>query len=122
MEKQVKQRLEKAGINVDSALARFMGNEGLFLKFLEKFLQDRSFEGLLEAVKNEDARQAFQYAHTLKGVCGNLSMDELYGLISRQTEFFREGNFQKGADMLKQISAVYYKIKEAIEKEKKGDE
>ena len=66
MEKQVKQRLEKAGINVDSALARFMGNEGLFLKFLEKFLQDRSFEGLLEAVKNEDARQAFQYAHTLK--------------------------------------------------------
>ena len=49
-------------------------------------------------------------------------MDELYGLISRQTEFFREGNFQKGADMLKEISAVYYKIKEAIEKEKKGDE
>lgn len=122
MEKQVKQRLEKAGINVDSALARFMGNEGLFLKFLEKFLQDRSFEGLLEAVKNEDARQAFQYAHTLKGVCGNLSMDELYSLISRQTEFFREGNFQKGADMLKEISAVYFKIKEAIEKEKKGDE
>ena len=111
----MRQRLMDAGINVDTGIGRFMGNEGLFLKFLGKFLQDTNFAGLTEAVKKQDVEEAFRYAHTLKGVCGNLSMDELYKLVSVQTEFFREGNFQEGADMMEKVSAVYSRIKEAIE-------
>ena len=88
----MRQRLMDAGINVDTGISRFMGNEGLFLKFLGKFLQDTNFAGLAEAVKKQDVEEAFRCAHTLKGVCGNLSMDELYKLVSVQTEFFREGN------------------------------
>ena len=109
----MRQRLMDAGINVDTGISRFMGNEGLFLKFLGKFLQDTNFAGLAEAVK--DVEEAFRCAHTLKGVCGNLSMDELYKLVSVQTEFFREGNIQEGADMMEKVSAVYGRVKEAIE-------
>ena len=85
------------------------------LKFLGKFLQDTNFAGLAEAVKKQDVEEAFRCAHTLKGVCGNLSMDELYKLVSVQTEFFREGNIQEGADMMEKVSAVYGRVKEAIE-------
>ena len=42
-------------------------------------------------------------------------MDELYKLVSVQTEFFREGNIQEGADMMEKVSAVYGRVKEAIE-------
>ena len=63
----------------------------------------------------QDVEEAFRCAHTLKGVCGNLSMDELYKLVSVQTEFFREGNIQEGADMMEKVSAVYGRVKEAIE-------
>lgn len=111
----MRQRLMDAGINVDTGISRFMGNEGLFLKFLGKFLQDTNFAGLAEAVKKQDVEDAFRCAHTLKGVCGNLSMDELYKLVSVQTEFFREGNIQEGADMMEKVSAVYGRVKEAIE-------
>lgn len=111
----MRQRLMDAGINVDTGISRFMGNEGLFLKFLGKFLQDTNFAGLAEAVKKQDVEEAFHCAHTLKGVCGNLSMDELYKLVSVQTEFFREGNIQEGADMMEKVSAVYGRVKEAIE-------
>lgn len=111
----MRQRLLDAGIDVDTGISRFMGNEGLFLKFLGKFLQDTNFAGLTEAINKKDCGEAFRYAHTLKGVCGNLSMDELYKLVSVQTESFRERNFQEGADMMEKISAVYGRIKEAIE-------
>ena len=111
----MRQRLMDAGINVDTGISRFMGNEGLFLKFLGKFLQDTNFAGLAEAVKKQDVEEAFRCAHTLKGVCGNLSMDELYKLVSVQTEFFREGKIQEGADMMEKVSAVYGRVKEAIE-------
>ena len=111
----MRQRLMDAGINVDTGIGRFMGNEGLFLKFLGKFLQDTNFAGLAEAVKEQDVEEAFRCAHTLKGVCGNLSMDELYKLVSVQTEFFREGYIQEGADMMEKVSAVYGRVKEAIE-------
>ena len=111
----MRQRLMDAGINVDTGISRIMGNEGLFLKFLGKFLQDTNFAGLAEAVKKQDVEEAFRCAHTLKGVCGNLSMDELYKLVSVQTEFFREGNIQEGADMMEKVSAVYGRVKEAIE-------
>ena len=115
MEDHKKKQLTQAGIHVDDGLSRFMENEGLFLKFLGKFLQDTNFAGLAEAVKKQDVEEAFRCAHTLKGVCGNLSMDELYKLVSVQTEFFREGNIQEGADMMEKVSAVYGRVKEAIE-------
>lgn len=114
MEDYKKQRLTEAGIQVDSGLSRFMGIEGIFLKFLGKFLQDTNYQELVQAVKKGDTQQAFRLAHTLKGVCGNLSMEELYALISRQTEYFREGDFQKGAAMMEEISAAYEKIRKAI--------
>ena len=115
MEEHKKQQLTEAGIHVDSGLSRFMGNEGLFLKFLKKFLQDNNYQGLIQAVEKGDVREAFRFSHTLKGVCGNLSMEELYALISRQTEYFRKEDFQEGAAMMPEVSAAFEKVRKAIE-------
>ena len=115
MEDHKKKQLTQAGIHVDDGLSRFMENEGLFLKFLGKFLQDTNYEGLVQAVEKGDVQAAFRFSHTLKGVCGNLSMNEMYTLISSQTEYFREGNFQKGAAMMEKISAAYERVRKAIE-------
>ena len=115
MEEYKKQQLTEAGIHVDSGLSRFMGNESLFEKFLKKFLQDTNYEGLVQAVEKGDVQEAFRFSHTLKGVCGNLSMEELYSLVSRQTECFRQGDLSRGAAMMEEISAAYEKIRKAIE-------
>ena len=48
---------------------RRLGSETLVRKFVLKFLDDTSFQGLKEGLENQDAELAFRSAHTLKGVC-----------------------------------------------------
>ena len=71
MEEAAKRRLEAAGIDVDDALGRFLQNEALMMKFLGRFPADTSFSRLQEAMERGDAAQAFEAAHTLKGVAGS---------------------------------------------------
>ena len=62
---------------------------GLVEKFVGKFLEDKSFETLCTAIKAGDREGAFRAAHTLKGVCANLSFTRLMGSASRLTETLR---------------------------------
>ena len=64
----------------------------LINRFIKKFLDDGSFSELKKALEEGQRVQAFQAAHTLKGVCGNLSLDRLYDSASRLTELLREEN------------------------------
>ena len=73
MNEALRKKLLGAGVDPDSALERFMGNEGLYLRFAGRFLEDRNYEELLKAMEKGDTKAAFAAAHTLKGVSGNLS-------------------------------------------------
>lgn len=90
-----KQRLSECGVNVDTALERFMNNEGIFVRFLGKFLNDVSMQGFLDAVEKKDFTEAFHQAHTLKGLAGNLSMDRLYDRISPVVEILRKEKLEE---------------------------
>jgi len=43
MNEQTIEMLKKAGIDFDQTVKRFMGNTGLYAKFLTKFLDDDTF-------------------------------------------------------------------------------
>lgn len=85
MESEVKEQLEKVRIDVEGTLDRMMGNEALFMRILNKFLEDRSFSRLKEFQAAGDYVQAFAHAHTLKGLSANLGMkgvcEEAAGLV-----------------------------------------
>lgn len=51
MNEQLKRSLSIWGADIDGAVRRFAGNEALYKKFLYKFLQDKTYESLSEAVK-----------------------------------------------------------------------
>ena len=72
MDSSRKAALTEAGINVDDALERFMGNEMLLERFWKKFGTDKSFADLLDSVSRGDRETALRAAHTLKGVSGSL--------------------------------------------------
>lgn len=61
----------------------------LIQKFAAKFLDDASFSQLREAMQEGRRAEAFRCAHTLKGVCGNLSFCKLLSSVSRLTELLR---------------------------------
>lgn len=103
-------KLKEEGVDVDGALERFMNNTAMYERFLKKFVNDPNYEALKSAVAGNDCEKAFTAAHTLKGVCSNLSLIPLYEVVAKQTEHFRAGNFDDGAAMMPQVDAAYDKM------------
>ena len=77
-------------------------SEALIKKFIAKFLDDRSFPDLQTALEEGSRKRAFRAAHTLKGVCGNLSLSKLMNSASKLTELLRPETeaIPEGADVL----------------------
>ena len=105
-----KEKLKEVGVDIDSVLQRFMGNEALMEKFLLRFEEDQAYVDLVEAVAKQDVEKAVAASHTLKGVSGNLSMTELYALTTKQVDLLREGKVQEAFAMMSQIQAVYERL------------
>lgn len=114
MKEQDMEILKNAGIDPESAIERFMGNEALYLKFLFRFPDDENYQNLCRFIEQQDCKNAFTTAHTLKGVCGNLSIKRMETILSEQVEYLRNGDLQKGRDMMPQLEEVYDRVKEAI--------
>lgn len=65
------------GGDYEDVVSRLRG-ERLVQKFLLKFLDDPSYNALCAAMAAKDREEAFRAAHTIKGVCQNLSFTALY--------------------------------------------
>ena len=109
-----KSHLTAAGIDISDALPRFMGNEALLERFLKKFLQDENYRRLQDAVRDGNLEGAITASHTLKGLCGNLSLSRLYSLFARQVDFFRSDGLAEGAALMDEISDAHQEAVRAI--------
>lgn len=97
----------------ENVLSRLM-TEKLVSKFVVKFLADGSYNNLVESLKSENIEEAFRAAHTLKGVCQNLSFTKLYKSSHDMTETLRENNIAKANELLPQVEADYLQTVSAI--------
>ena len=100
-------QLEAAGVDVGQALARMMGSEALLERLLGKFPEDASYAALGAALDRGDMDQAVAAAHTLKGICGNLSLTALFSLFTRQVAALRRGDLEEAQTLMAQISPAY---------------
>ena len=80
---------EAIGGNYEAVLGR-LHSEALIQRFTLKFLEDQSYLQLKQALENKNYEDAFRGAHTLKGVCQNLSFDHLYEVSNELTELLRD--------------------------------
>ena len=107
-------QLEAAGIDIESALERMMGSEALLERMMGKFLDDPQYPALRAALEAGDVERAVSAAHTLKGVCGNLSMTGLYGLFTRQVDALRAGDLPLARGIMAEIAPAYERVMAAI--------
>ncbi|MBF0395629.1 MAG: response regulator [Desulfobacterales bacterium] len=72
--------LTMAGVDFKAGLARIAGNEKLYKSLLEKFLLNNRDvpEQIKTAFKNNEIDKAKILAHTLKGVAGNISANQIF--------------------------------------------
>ncbi|MBF0378079.1 MAG: response regulator [Desulfamplus sp.] len=80
------------GIDIQSALKRLRGNRRLLKEILIDFGQ--KYGSMTQEIKSEigkgDLTTAERMAHTLKGVAGNISADELYKVTAQLEKAIRE--------------------------------
>ncbi len=99
--------LINAGIAVDELLNRIMNNTALIKVFVKKFLEDSNFENLMSAINRGDMKSAEGYCHTLKGMCGNMALTDLYSLFQAQLAYFRGGEYEKAVATMPKIMELY---------------
>ena len=91
----------------DGVLGR-LRTERMITKFVLKFLDDKSCENLMDAIARKDAETAFRAAHTIKGICQNLSFDRLYRSSHDLAECLRGGAWDEAAvGMAERVKADY---------------
>lgn len=100
----------------EDVLGRFAGNKMLVEKFARKFIDDPSYQTLVDSMGKENYEEAFRAAHTLKGVCANLGFTQLFKVSSDLTEELRGGSpdAAKLPEMLEKVSSEYKKTIDAI--------
>jgi HPt (histidine-containing phosphotransfer) domain-containing protein len=84
----IKECYDVIGADYQDAQRRLRSDQ-LLRKFMLKFLDDKSFERLRTALKEGDMPEAFRAAHTLKGICQNLSFTQLGKSSEALTERLR---------------------------------
>ena len=81
--------LKEYGADVEGGLKRCMNNETFYLNLVPKAVADDACERLFDAVAGKRYQEAFEIAHSLKGVAGNLGLTPIFTPASALTEYFR---------------------------------
>lgn len=108
--------LRELGSDVDDAMERFLDDEGFYLECLEQVLSDDNFGGLKAALENHQIQEAFDCAHTLKGLVANLGLTSLDERLGEVVEPLREGKDAGLMDKYKEIMGEREKYVEIIAK------
>ena len=109
---------EELGGNYSEVSMR-LPNLRLIEKFIGKFLEDTSFDTLCRQVECGNREESFRAAHTLKGVCANLSFSRLLDSVSQLTEELRPDTASitdKTIQLLKNVQCDYRVTADAIRK------
>ena len=103
------EKLQEYGVNTKEGLARCMNNANFFMRMIGMGLKNDSFEKLGKALEDNNLDEAFEQAHALKGVVGNLALTPIYNPLAEMTEMLRA---KKDVDYI----AMYAPIKELRDK------
>lgn len=110
---------EAYGANYAATMPRFVGKEALYMRFLTMFFADDSYETLGSMLAAQDWKAAFEAAHTLKGVAGNMGLTPLYDVVCTLLELLRAGGRQEDAA---HYDALYAEIGREMERVRALDE
>lgn len=96
------------GFDIVSARERFFGKREMCERFLVRFLEDTNYEKMIKAIREKDTERAFYHAHTLKGVCANLSLWQMQEEVSKSVEELRREKLP-GEEAISELEKCYQK-------------
>lgn len=104
---------KQMGADYEDVLKRLY-SEAMIRKFALMFLKDDSYPKLEQALAEQNVKEAFRAAHTLKGVCQNLGFTSLYRPTYDLTEVLRAGTMEGADALFADVSRQYRVTMDAI--------
>lgn len=105
--------LAALGCDTGSAIERFLGDEQLFFTCFDSLLTDGDLDRIEQALDAQSAKEAFAYAHRLKGVCANMGLTPLYDECVKLVEPLRTGKIPSDArEITAQMQAIIGEFKQ----------
>lgn len=101
------------GGDYDEVLGR-LRSERMVQKFVLRFLEDKSYELLCSSMESGNYEEAFRAAHTIKGVCQNLSFNRLGACSSALSEALRHGYTPEADGLAQQVKEEYQQAAQTI--------
>lgn len=108
-------KLYQHGIDYVNGVERFGGNSELFEKFVRRFPEDPQFGELQDHLAAHNTEQAFQCAHTLKGIVGNLSFIDYFDAISELTEALNSNQLDEALIIMSSVKEAHDKVLAVLE-------
>lgn len=107
--------LIKSGIAYNEGLRRFSNNKETYDEFLTGFCDDENFVKLEKALDSNDVKEAFHYAHALKGITGNLSIKLLHEALVPFVDALRDEDIDKARIMFEPVKINYERTVEILQ-------
>lgn len=104
------------GSDIKGVMERFVNDEKLYIECLQEFICDETFQQLKASIKSKDFHNAFECAHTLKGVCGNLGLVPLYNELCNLVERLRLKRYDNIEFFLSPVYSELNKIIKIVSK------
>ena len=114
--------LKAWGCDTEGALERFLVDVSFYLSCLGLVAEDPGFEALGKALKEEQVSEAFDCAHTLKGVLANAGLTPMYEITVRIVEPLRAGNMQNLMPAYEELLISRAYLKQLLKKNGEGNE
>ena len=108
-------KLKTFGANTEEGLKRCVNKEEFYLRMVNSALKGDQMEQLSAAIADKNWEKAFEAAHTLKGVLGNLALTPLYEPMSQLTEQLRAKTNTDCTALLLQCQSKWTELKQLAE-------
>lgn len=117
--------LESYGADYEDTMKRVMDSKERYIKFLGMLLADDNMDNLAKALDAGDLDAAFESAHTIKGVAGNMGLTPLYKAVADIVEPLRQRQkrddyalmYQSVESEFKKVFILQEELKKAVEQD-----
>lgn len=99
--------MEMVLIEWNCGIGHFAGREDIYVKYLERFLEDRHFEHAKVAFEKKDMECFKKEIHSLKGLAGTLGLMEIFWNALQVSSFEGEIDDSKIEEKMKVLEITY---------------
>ena len=106
----VKELYESFGGDYNRAVQTMM-NDAFISRMLTKFIEKNSYDDVILSYQNNDMKGIFEASHSLKGVCGNLSLTPMFNVLVEMVEPLRAKVVMDYSPLFNELKRLFNELK-----------